>query len=353
MPRKLIVSCNPYFGPSGPSSRPWFGPEVTGEDVRWLSFDDRPIYYWERKIKKPNLATARAALQAVLTARREQAKLLFITDARIAFWCGIVSLFFWSRIPFCAFTFNFPELPSGAKRFLMSVAFRRIDEFFVHSSMERALYSSYFRVPISRFKIRLWSIDKPNLWPPHSQQPLPYISALGGNGRDYKTLFDAAALLPRIPLVVVARPESLKGLSVPRNVKVLCNIPLDEAMNVLKFSAFTVLSLKTSTVPCGHVTLVCAMHLGNAIVATDSEGISDYITSGYNGILYKANSQEALALAIERLWNDPGMTARLAARNEEFGAVHCTEKNARADLAELMSRHDLLTATGLQYPSAI
>ena len=37
------------------------------------------------------------------------------------------------------------------------------------------------------------------------------------------------------------------------------------------------------------------------------------------------------------------MTARLAAANEMFGAAYCTEKVARADLAELMSRYDLLT----------
>jgi glycosyltransferase involved in cell wall biosynthesis len=350
MPRKVIVSCNPYFGPS---LRPWFGPEVTGDDVQWLSFDDRPVYCWERKIKKPNLATARAALEAVLASRRQQAKLLFIQDARLAFWCGIISLFFRSRIPYCAFTFNFPELPSGVKRFLMSVAFRRINEFFVHSSMERALYSSYFGVPIARFKVRLWSIDKPEVSPLHSQQTSPYISAIGGNGRDYKTLFEAAGLLPHIPLVVVARPESLQGLSVPRNVKVLCNVPLEEAMNILKFSAFTVLPLKTSTVPCGHVTLVCAMHLGKAVVATDSEGISDYLIPEYNAILYKAGSPQNLAAAMERLWNDPEMTARLAACNEEYGALHCTENKARADLAELMIRHDLLTETALRHPSAI
>jgi glycosyltransferase involved in cell wall biosynthesis len=91
------------------------------------------------------------------------------------------------------------------------------------------------------------------------------------------------------------------------------------------------------------VTLVCAMHLGKAIIATDSDGISDYVKAGYNGLLCKACSPDDLAAAIAKLWGDPELTAQLAASNQAFGGVHCSEKTARADLAELMVRHGLLT----------
>ena len=79
---KLIISCNRYLGEAGP----WFGPEVTDRTVRWVSFDDRPVYFWERIVRKPNLAMLRTALQAVWTARRERAELLFLTDAGAAAW---------------------------------------------------------------------------------------------------------------------------------------------------------------------------------------------------------------------------------------------------------------------------
>jgi glycosyltransferase involved in cell wall biosynthesis len=342
MKQKLIVSCDPYLGDS---KNRWFGQEMTGPGVRWISFDDRPVRFWERRIKRPNFATVRAALQSVLTARREKASLLFITDARLAFWCGFFSKIFPSEIPHCAFTFNFPELPAGTKRFLMSLALRRIDEFFVHSSMERKVYSDYFKIPVDRLKVRLWSIDKPDVSPPYSLQLNPYVSAIGGNGRDYKTLFDASKLIPHIPLTVVARPENLDGLGVPGHVRVLTNVPLDEAMNTLRYSEFTVLPLRNSRVPCGHVTLVCAMHLGRAVIATDSEGISDYVKHGHNGILCKANSPIDLAAAIEKLWNDSELTARLASCNAAFGAEHCTEKVARSDFSDLMIRHNLLHGT--------
>jgi glycosyltransferase involved in cell wall biosynthesis len=234
----------------------------------------------------------------------------------------------------------------------MSVAFRRIDEFFVHSSMERKLYSSYFRIPVERFKVRLWSIDKPDVAPGYPLQPKPYVSAIGGNGRDYRTLLQASELMPHIPLVVVVRPENLKGITVPSHVRVLTNVSLDEAMNTLYYSKFTVLPLRDSKVPCGHVTLVCAMHLGKAIIATDSTGISDYVKDGHNGILCKASSPVHLADAIARLWNDSAATARLAAANAAFGAANCTEKVARAEFAEVLVRHGLLTGGKVENPAA-
>ena len=46
--------------------------------MRWVSFDDRPVYFWERIVRKPNLAMLRTAVQAVWTARRERAELLFL-----------------------------------------------------------------------------------------------------------------------------------------------------------------------------------------------------------------------------------------------------------------------------------
>jgi glycosyltransferase involved in cell wall biosynthesis len=145
--------------------------------------------------------------------------------------------------------------------------------------------------------------------------------------------------------VVVARPENLDGIAIPSHVQVLTSVPMAEAMNTLRYSEFMVLPLRSATMPCGHVTLVCAMHLGKAVIATESEGISDYVTAGCNGLLCKASSPSELAAAITKLWNDPELTKRLAASDE-----------ARADLAELMLRNNLLTAKGtavLQAPKNV
>jgi glycosyltransferase involved in cell wall biosynthesis len=220
---------------------------------------------------------------------------------------------------------------------MMRYAFRQIKKISVHSSMERELYSQYFDIPIDRIRLRLWSIGVPEVSPDHPLQDGRYVSSLGGNGRDYRTLLAACRLLPEIPFVVVVRPENLTGIEVPPNVRVMVNAPFKEAMNILRYSAFTVVPLLSSTVPCGHVTLVCAMHLGKAIVATDSKGISDYVQSDFNGVLCKPLSAESLASEIATLWEDSFRIGDLGRNSMEFGAENCSEEKIRFDLAVVLT----------------
>jgi glycosyltransferase involved in cell wall biosynthesis len=148
-------------------------------------------------------------------------------------------------------------------------------------------------------------------------------------------------MLPEIPFVLVVRPESLIGLEVPANVKVMVNAPFPEAMNILSYSAFTVLPLSGSKVPCGHVTLVCAMHLCKAIVSTDSMGISDYVFPDYNGALCEPSAPESLAKEICRLWENQAEVARLGENSQKFGAENCSEGRIRSDLATVLAERKI------------
>ena len=73
----------------------------------------------------------------------------------------------------------------------MRYAFTKVKQFTVHSSMERDLYGDYFHIPKERIRLRLWSIGVPGA-PDFPLQVGRYVSAIGGNGRDYRTLIEAA-----------------------------------------------------------------------------------------------------------------------------------------------------------------
>lgn len=336
MAQPLIVSCSPFY-------EGWrtLGLDLTGSEACWKFYDDRPIYFWEKITRRPNLAMLRAGLQAVICAARGNACLLITQDPTATLWCGLLCRLFHIRVEHYVNSLNFPELPTGIRRCMMRFAFRQAAQFAVHSNMERSLYSRYFDIPEERIRLRLWSIGLPEVRPNFPLQEGRYISSIGGNGRDYRTLLEASHILSDIPFVMVVRPESLAGLEIPPNVKVLVNTPFGEAMNVLLHSQFMVLPLASSTVPCGHVTLVCAMHLGKTVVATDSEGISDYVFSGFNGVLCKPSSPESMARAIDRLWNDPAEVSRLADNNRRFGKKNCSESNVRSDLASVLANWDI------------
>lgn len=311
-------------------------PELTGEEARWIFYEDRPRFFWERANRRHNLAMLRSSLQAAIRAARGDIRLL-VTHDRASLYCALLCRILRVRVDHYVHSFNFPILPVGRQLVLMRFAFRQIAMFSVHSTMERTLYSHHFGIPEDRFRVRLWGIDVPKVSPMHPLQEGRYVSSIGGNGRDYRTLLESCRMLPYIPFVLVVRPENLAGFDVPPNVRVIVNAPFEEAMNILQHSAFTVLPLPTSTTACGHVTLVCAMHLGKTVVATASAGIADYVFHGRNGLTCDPSSPRSLADAVKRLWEDPAETALLSENNRIFGAEHCSEARSRNDLASVLA----------------
>lgn len=227
-----------------------------------------------------------------------------------------------------AFSFNYTDLPTGLMRRLTARALQSVERFVVFSRPERELYAAHFDLPVDRFDMLHWGVRAPevNLNAP-PLVPGNYICALGSQGRDYKTLLLAMRRLPRLRLVIVAAPGNLATLAIPANVTVKTDIPLVQAMNILAHSRFMVLPLMGSKVPCGHVTIVSAMHLGKAVIATDSSGLADYLTPRLTGLTCPAYNDASWAGALESLHDDPARTRRIGLAGQQFARKHCTEEN--------------------------
>lgn len=227
-----------------------------------------------------------------------------------------------------AYSFNFTNLPNGLERGAMTRAFKSIDRFVVFSTMEKSLYSDFFGISTERIDMIHWAVEPPQV--PEAEPALingEYICAIGSQGRDYKVLFEAMERLPRIRLVLVATKESVAGLQIPANVELRLKVPLQLVHNIIAKSRFMVLPLTGSQVPCGHVTIVSAMHLGKAIVATRSLGITDYIQHQVNGWTASPNNALELAQRIEALNAAPETCQRFGEAGRDFAAANCVEQN--------------------------
>jgi glycosyltransferase involved in cell wall biosynthesis len=97
-------------------------------------------------------------------------------------------------------------------------------------------------------------------------------------------------------------------------------------MNVLFYSRFMVLPLADASVPCGHVTLVAAMHLGKAFIVTDSLGVRDYIRNGENALTVPATSVGDLVATIEGLWDNRLLCTQLGENGQRFAERECSEE---------------------------
>jgi len=301
----------------------WIEPSLENNGSNWVFYNSKPKNWFERLIKKPSLARIRTVFQALFVAK--EGDLIVIHGPYLAFYYGIFSKLTNKKLTCIVYSFNFTSLPHGLSRTRMSYAFKIIDKFVAYSSMEKELYASWFNIPEDKIDICLWGVKKPGI----SKKALidyPYITAIGGNSRDYRTLMEAMKDLPSINLVAVMRPSNLIGLDVPNNVEVRTNIDRLDANNILGFAKFMVLPLVGSEIPCGHVTLVAAMHLSVPSVVTNSTGLDDYVSNNNNAIIVDDNDVGKLTKAIELLWSNTELQNTLSINGLEFANKYCTEK---------------------------
>ena len=318
----------------------WFAPLF--DRIRWEFYGGDPRNWLERMITRPALVSWRACWESIRAAQRQQAALVISHDARVTWRVAVATRMQGVRIPHVAWGFNFTTLPRGPQRHLMASAFAQVDRFIAYSTLERSLYAEYFGIDQSRIDVVLWGVGHPMVDPPDVPvEPGDYICALGGNARDYRTLFAAMERVPEIPLVAVLRPENVAGLKVPRNVRLHFNVGLGKANNILAFSRFMVLPLAGSDVPCGHVTLVAAMYLKKAMVITNSLGVADYVEDGGNSLLVPVADVDALALRIRGLWNDPGRAQQLGTAGYEFAISKCSEEQIIHHLRQVLLAYGL------------
>ena len=304
----------------------WIEPSLADMGVKIESATCRPKNALERH-GPVNLARIRGSLEAIQLARRTEAKALVPHLPRPAAWCALFARVFRLKIPILAHVFNFPTLPRRVWRPLFSLAFSRIDRFVVHSTMERDIYAKIFGIPVEKFDVVLWGVRPPAVEAPEMPlEPGDYVAVIGQYCRDYRTLVEVARHLSELRFVLVARPDNLDGLCLPSNVFFRPNLPFEKTMNVLLHSRFMVLPLIGSEVPAGHVTLVAAMHLGKAVVISDSAGVRDYARHGENALIVPVGSTDDLVAATKQLWDNPTLCSKLGENGRRFTARECSEE---------------------------
>ena len=339
----LVICCTDFADPRWR----WIEGPLSDTGIRFEFVSAVPRNLVERGISFLNFARLRASFAAVRLAREKQAHAIVSHGPTLAAWCALFARLLRQKTPIVAYAFNFAELPSAVKRRALGWMLSNVDRLVVFSQLERSLYAKVFDLPEEQFDVILWGANPPDVGSPEAPlEPGEYVCAIGGNALDYGTLIEAARLTPHIRYICVVRPHSLRGLDIPSNVKVHTNLLFGEAMNILKHSRFMVLPLLHSEVPCGHVTMVAAMHLGKAFIITDSDGVSDYVRDGYNAITVPPQSAAALVGATERLWNAPAFCKGLGENGRCFARQECTE--------ERVVRHfrGWLKATGLAVAEA-
>ena len=139
--------------------------------------------------------------------------------------------------------------------------------------------------------------------------PMPYVFSGGTTNRDYKTLIKAMATMPEVKIKIIARKQNFPGVT--PNLEWLQDVYGADFERSIFDSQVVVLPLFDHCFSSGQLTLLKAMELGKAIVASDVPGVRDYLTNEHDGLFVPAEDAGAMAAAIKKLLDDEKERARI------------------------------------------
>jgi len=224
------------------------------------------------------------------------------------------------------------ESPSPLKRRVRAVAFpllarHGIDRLWVPAPLQRALVIERWHIPPERFVAAGYPVDT-RFWRP-MDGPGDTICSVGREMRDYATLVEALRPLS-IPCHIASggltltssaagadpRASSIDESSLPHGVTVGSK-SLPELRELYRRSRFVVIPVLPSETDNGGWVVREAMAMGRAVIATATAGRTELLQDGINCLLVPPQDPSALCAAIERLWDDPELCARLGAAGRE------------------------------------
>lgn len=227
------------------------------------------------------------------------------------------------------------RLSTGKKQvfFTQLKAQRRLDKIFVYAKSQEEW-------AVSRLGI---APEKLSLIPFHADarfyRPLPeaivypnQICSAGLEWRDYPTLIDAVSAMPELLVKLAAASPWSKhdnetaGRTLPPNVDAK-RYSYAELRTLYAASSFVVVPIKETDFQAGVTTILEAMAMGKAVIATRTTGQTDVITDGENGLCVAPGDVSGWREAICRLRGDAALRARLG-----VNARRWVEENATLDL---------------------
>lgn len=159
-----------------------------------------------------------------------------------------------------------------------------------------------------------------------SRQNGAFIMSQGLAKRDYPTLIRAMRQLPHVECHISAVSAwdkfeaGYEGLEIPDNVLLKSYDHPSVIRDIFAKCRFVVIPLRPDVgMWCsGSTSVLQAQAMGKPVIATYLPGISEYIKDKETGFLVEGNNPEALAKAIDYLWQNPEEAEAMGQRGQAW-----------------------------------
>lgn len=219
-----------------------------------------------------------------------------------------------------------------------AVASRYVDRIVCYARTECRSYSRIFGVPEEKFVFLPLGVPEEETTetaePEVHPESADYIFATGRSNRNYPLLLSVMRLVP-LRKLRIACEEDLGVL--PESVEVIHGCYGADMMQRLKASYLVAIPLSDPNISSGQLCALQAMQQGKPIVASRSAGLQDYLKDGETALLVDADAA-AWSRAIERLYSDSELYARLSQNARQMYLQHYTERAMGENFAVLLSQ---------------
>lgn len=269
-------------------------------------------------VRLASLAGKDAALAMVGFLRSKKYSAIYSNGENVSIPLSFLFLFCRTR-PYHALIGHHPSTPK--KRHFLRLLRGKMDAVFTYSSIQRNYCIDALGFPSGKVHLIPFHADH-RFYRPMNGTRRKRICSAGLEWRDYPTLIDAVKDMDVEVCLAAASPWSkhrneTQGRTLPDNVSAR-RYDYNELRELYETSLFVVVPLYENDFQAGITTILEAMAMGKAVIATKTTGQVDVIRNGENGLSVPPGDPNALRAAIQLLMDNPDLAERLGenARND-------------------------------------
>ncbi|WP_395145461.1 glycosyltransferase family 4 protein [Armatimonas sp.] len=207
---------------------------------------------------------------------------------------------------------------------------REMDTILVYATTQRAQGEKGLGIPAERLRLIPFHADA-NFWRPRPEvtEITQQVSAAGLEWRDYPTLLVAAERLPdtQFPLAAASpwskHTNETQKRTMPANVSAQ-RYEYSALRTLYASSAVVAVPLYENDFQAGITAILEAMACGKAVVVSRTEGQTDAICDGENGLYVPIGDSGAWETTIRRLQNDPALRQKLGSNARLWVEKHAS-----------------------------
>jgi glycosyltransferase involved in cell wall biosynthesis len=252
--------------------------------------------------------------------RRKRYDAIFTDGEQVGLPLAVLGRLTGRRLPVHVMIVHILSVPKKAKLVKLLRLAPLVDRYVVYASSQRRFLIDELGVPEGAVALTSFMVDT-SFWAPEAAAARPgprMICSAGLERRDYPTMMAAVRDLDVRVVLAAASPwskqaDSTAHAAVPANVEVT-KLGFADLRQLYADAAFVVMPLVDTPFQAGVTTILEAMAMGRAVVCTRTEGQTDVITDGVDGVYVAPADPSALRATITALLDDPERAAGLGAR---------------------------------------